>query len=99
MGAWWKEYSGVMDNAISFARSSVEHLEKTGRAQTMSPEELQNFAANAAYNAVRTSAIGMMGEEASSAFGTMPKWQEGQESLLKIPKQTVQDGNTRKSSK
>ena len=84
MAAWWKEHSGVMDNAISFARSSVEHLEKTGRAQTMSPEELQNFAANAAYNAVRTSAIGIMGEEASSAFGTMPKWQEGQESLLKI---------------
>ncbi|HNC85105.1 MAG TPA: hypothetical protein PK999_18785, partial [Nitrospira sp.] len=84
MGAWWKEYSGVMDNAISFARSSVEHLEKTGRAQTMSPEELQNFAANAAYNAVRTSAIGMLGEEASNAFGTMPKWQVGQESLLKV---------------
>jgi len=36
-----------MDNAISFARSSVEHLERTGRAQGMSPEELQNFAANA----------------------------------------------------
>jgi len=84
MGAWWKQYSGVMDNAISFARSSVEHLERTGRAQGMSPEELQNFAANAAYNAVRISAIGMMGEEASSAFGPMPKWQEGQESLLKV---------------
>ena len=94
MGAWWKEYSGVMDNAISFARSSVEHLEKTGRAQSMSPEELQNFAANAAYNAVRTSALGMMGEEASSAFGTMPRWQEGQESLLKISKPSSPGVNT-----
>jgi hypothetical protein len=96
MGAWWKEYSGVMDNAISFARSSVEHLEKTGRAQSMSPEELQNFAANAAYNAVRTSALGMMGEEASNAFGTMPKWQEGQESLLRVERTQPSSPNTGK---
>jgi len=94
MAAWWKEYSGVMDNAITFARSSVEHLEKSGRAQTMSSEDVQNFAANAAYSAVRTSAIGMLGEEASSAFGTMPKWQEGQESLLKVPKHSAPDGKS-----
>jgi hypothetical protein len=36
----------------------------------------------------------MMGEEASNAFGTMPKWQEGQESLLKISKPSSQGVNT-----
>jgi len=91
MAAWWKEYSGVMDNAITFARSSVEHLEKSGRAQTMSSEDVQNFAANAAYSAVRTSAIGMLGEEASNAFGSMPKWQEGQDSLLKVQRTKSSD--------
>ena len=91
MAAWWKEYSGVMDNAITFARSSVEHLEKSGRAHTMLSEDVQNFAANAAYSAVRTSAIGLLGEEASSAFGTMPKWREGQESLLKVQRTKSSD--------
>ena len=57
----------------------------------MSSEDVQNFAANAAYSAVRTSAIGMLGEEASNAFGSMPKWQEGQDSLLKVQRTKSSD--------